>query len=333
MSLIIVIIVGQARLTPVQQDSIAQIVNYAGVRSQKAQGLGRAITSYEKLLLDRDQVLHLACLTPDDKPRTTLILGMLKFGKKKLFLHVGGGIREVEPMCCLDFYVHESCQRIGIGRALMDVALAHAGLTGNPHKIGYDRPSPKLLKFLGKHYGLHDYTPQNNNFVVYNAYFDGTASLSKTEETPSQVLKRYSHRWIARGHDEPTAPTRSSQASRAAGMANPRRHAAPSPTLSRTAAATTSATQRDTRHHQHQQAKATASYRDAHTSLGRVPLATTVPAQQRTSPPASKALFPWLTPVAASTTTLPASNAHHAQQQGRSHHLNASSKAAFPWLA
>ena len=33
--------------------------------------------------------------------------------------------------------------------------------------LAYDRPSPKLLGFLRKHYGLTEYVPQNNNFVVF----------------------------------------------------------------------------------------------------------------------------------------------------------------------
>jgi|TARA_B110000305_G_scaffold176501_1_gene195393 alpha-tubulin N-acetyltransferase 1 len=40
-----------------------------------------------------------------------------------------------------------------------------------PHKLAYDRPSEKFLAFLGKHFGLKKYVPQNNNFVVYDAYF------------------------------------------------------------------------------------------------------------------------------------------------------------------
>jgi alpha-tubulin N-acetyltransferase 1 len=28
-----------------------------------------------------------------------------------------------------------------------------------PEKFGYDRPSPKLLGFLAKHYGLKNYVP------------------------------------------------------------------------------------------------------------------------------------------------------------------------------
>lgn len=41
-----------------------------------------------------------------------------------------------------------------------------------PRKLGYDRPSEKLLSFLEKHYHLSQYVPQNNNFVVFKDYFD-----------------------------------------------------------------------------------------------------------------------------------------------------------------
>lgn len=46
----------------------------------------------------------------------------------------------------------------------------------SPEKLGYDRPSEKLLKFLKKHYNLEKYTPQNNNFVIYDNYFKSTVS-------------------------------------------------------------------------------------------------------------------------------------------------------------
>jgi GNAT superfamily N-acetyltransferase len=39
-----------------------------------------------------------------------------------------GAVLELEPQCVLDFYVHESCQRTGIGKALFEVgALAVNG--------------------------------------------------------------------------------------------------------------------------------------------------------------------------------------------------------------
>ena len=40
-----------------------------------------------------------------------------------------------------------------------------------PKKMGFDRPSPKFLNFLNKYYGLNDYVPQNNNYVVFKDYF------------------------------------------------------------------------------------------------------------------------------------------------------------------
>ena len=40
-----------------------------------------------------------------------------------------------------------------------------------PRKLGIDRPSNKFLNFLQKYYGLKDYVPQNNNFVVFKDYF------------------------------------------------------------------------------------------------------------------------------------------------------------------
>ena len=40
-----------------------------------------------------------------------------------------------------------------------------------PKKMGFDRPSQKFLNFLNKYYGLNDYVPQNNNYVVFKDYF------------------------------------------------------------------------------------------------------------------------------------------------------------------
>lgn len=39
-------------------------------------------------------------------------------------------------------------------------------------QLAYDRPSPKLIAFLKKHYNLVNFIPQNNNFVIFQQYFD-----------------------------------------------------------------------------------------------------------------------------------------------------------------
>ena len=95
------------------------------------------------------------------------VIGFIKTGKKNLFHRTASGqIKEIQPICVLDFYVHENVQRGGHGRALFDLMLkTHNTL---PEKLAYDRPSPKLLAFNAKHWGLKNFVSQSNNFVVYD---------------------------------------------------------------------------------------------------------------------------------------------------------------------
>jgi alpha-tubulin N-acetyltransferase 1 len=86
------------------------------------------------------------------------VLGFLKVGVKKLFIRDEyGTIKEISPLCVLDFYVHESIQRNGIGKSLFEKMLASENI--QPEKLAYDKSSDKLLKFLSKHYGLSKYVP------------------------------------------------------------------------------------------------------------------------------------------------------------------------------
>uniref|UniRef100_A0A8D2B2W8 N-acetyltransferase domain-containing protein n=1 Tax=Sciurus vulgaris TaxID=55149 RepID=A0A8D2B2W8_SCIVU len=76
---------------------------------------------------------------------------------------------EVEPLCILDFYIHESLQRHGHGRELFQHMLQKERV--EPHQLAIDRPSQKLLKFLNKHYNLETTVPQVNNFVIFEGFF------------------------------------------------------------------------------------------------------------------------------------------------------------------
>lgn len=38
----------------------------------------------------------------------------------------------------------------------------------SPQMLAYDRPSPKLLNFMAKHYGLKSYIKQSHHFVVFD---------------------------------------------------------------------------------------------------------------------------------------------------------------------
>lgn len=51
------------------------------------------------------------------------VLGGIKVGCKKLFIRNDtGAYQEIEPICVLDFYVHEDHQRLGVGKRLYEVA-------------------------------------------------------------------------------------------------------------------------------------------------------------------------------------------------------------------
>jgi len=101
---------------------------------------------------------------------------MIKVGYKTLFLlDIYGVQHECEPLCVLDFYVHESQQRHGYGKQLFQ----HAILRENKeaHQVAIDRPSPKFLSFLSKHYSLNNPISQMNKFNVYEAFFKDLSAV------------------------------------------------------------------------------------------------------------------------------------------------------------
>lgn len=104
------------------------------------------------------------------------VLGLLKVGTKDLYLFdEHGETRKMEQSpSILDFYVHESRQRAGLGKHLFETMLKEEQWT--PLKCSVDRPSDKLLGFLGKHYGLLRTIPQANNFVLYEGFFNDVNS-------------------------------------------------------------------------------------------------------------------------------------------------------------
>ncbi|XP_064407761.1 alpha-tubulin N-acetyltransferase 1 isoform X2 [Latimeria chalumnae] len=122
------------------------------------------------------------------------MIGFLKVGSKKLFvLDRNGAHHELEPLCVLDFYVHESLQRHGYGKELFDHMIQHERV--DPVKLAFDRPSDKLLSFLRKHYGLKNNIPQVNNFVVFEGFFRDRTVLRGRKlppKRPEEDIKPYS---------------------------------------------------------------------------------------------------------------------------------------------
>eukprot|EP01066_Platyproteum_vivax_P019028 Platyproteum_vivax@DN7621_c4_g1_i1.p1 len=154
--------------TPLQtnEDSyskLSKILYEMGKKSAEAQKLKAPITNATRLK-NTDHVVFL-------KYSGNVCLGFLKVGSKALFVHTPNkALKRIEPLCVLDFYVHESCQRSGHGYSLFSTMLQHKKETAP--NLAYDKPSMKLLRFLAKHYELEDYCEQNNNYVVFDSYWD-----------------------------------------------------------------------------------------------------------------------------------------------------------------
>lgn len=99
------------------------------------------------------------------------VTGLLKIGVKNLYVFdENGETQQVSAPCVLDFYIHESRQRAGLGKELFEAMLQRENF--QPCKLAIDRPSDKLLGFMRKHYGLVQTIPQMNNFVLFEGFFD-----------------------------------------------------------------------------------------------------------------------------------------------------------------
>ncbi|XP_031134912.1 alpha-tubulin N-acetyltransferase 1 isoform X9 [Sander lucioperca] len=209
----------KSALRPDLQAHIATVIDELGRASAKAQQLPAAITSASKLQSQRHQLYLLK--DGESNGGRGVVVGFLKVGYKKLFLLDRQGEHvEAEPLCVLDFYIAENMQRHGYGLELFDFMLQHKNL--EPVLMAYDRPSPKFLSFLAKHYCLTPSVPQANNFVVYEGFFlnRSAAQLRKVplkkpdgEIKPYSLMTREVVRQEERARPWPFAPPHSPQRS------------------------------------------------------------------------------------------------------------------------
>lgn len=156
------------------QRSAARMIDEMGNRSAFAQGLvgpnnrPNPITQVHTLNETSARLYLLAQQGPAGVP---VLVGLLKVGHKNLFhWDAKGKTSELKAqLCVLDFYVHEDFQRGGFGKVLFAAMIQHEGVP--PDQFAYDRPSPKLIGFLRKHYNLTSFTPQQNKFVIFDEFF------------------------------------------------------------------------------------------------------------------------------------------------------------------
>ena len=163
--------------------AFSEILDTLGAESGDAQNLKGPLTSVQILRQERSLGEQRRCYVLRERSK---VLGLLTIGRKHLYYwHRGGGTKQLDPLCVLDFYVSDKAQRAGYGLKLFEAMLAAEGREAR--SLAYDRPSPKMLPFLRKHYGLADYNEQPNNFVVFDDYFEDGPPKRRTEvKSPSK---------------------------------------------------------------------------------------------------------------------------------------------------
>ncbi|XP_056634865.1 alpha-tubulin N-acetyltransferase-like isoform X2 [Diorhabda sublineata] len=139
-----------------------------GEASAAAQGLTKPITTADRLRNSEHKLYFL--IDPNANGSKGAVTGMLKTGNKSLYVFDRDGVHyQVSPPCLLDFYVHETKQRNGLGKQLFEYMLRKENI--EPVQMAIDRPSEKLLSFFNKHYSLKEPVKQMNNYVVYDGFF------------------------------------------------------------------------------------------------------------------------------------------------------------------
>jgi len=169
---------GQENLRLIRQQ-VSSVLDMLGEASARAQGLRTPITSGSKMGSAEDQTAYILVEQQHDSTR---VIGLLKVGRKRLFLlDESGQPHELQPHCVLDFYVVEDRQRDGCGKKLFEFMLQTEKVEAS--NLAIDRPSEKLVSFMKKHYGLVNTIPQVNNYVIFSTFFKNHQAAANSQTT------------------------------------------------------------------------------------------------------------------------------------------------------
>uniref|UniRef100_A0A0B6ZLV3 Alpha-tubulin N-acetyltransferase n=1 Tax=Arion vulgaris TaxID=1028688 RepID=A0A0B6ZLV3_9EUPU len=177
------------------QGKLYEIIDTMGEASAKAQGLHGPITTGRKLT-QSDHRLYIMKDSNTNSGKGS-ILGIIKVGRKKLFVYDNTKVQhEVEALCVLDFYIHESRQRMGCGRKIFDFMLSKENIL--VQHLAIDRPSSKLLSFMAKHYNLHVIIPQVYNFVIFEGFFNNRSAWRQPnfQHLDNDISKNVQNNWM-----------------------------------------------------------------------------------------------------------------------------------------
>ena len=146
-----------------ENPSVGKVIDELGLASAEAQGILNPMTSVAKLRANERLYLYSGDEMGD-------VAGFIKVGVKHLYHYDKKGVvKEIDPLCVLDFYVCGSFRRKGIGRKLINGMMEAE--EKNVRHLAWDKPTAMSLALLKKYYGMSNFVPQPNNFVVFEDFF------------------------------------------------------------------------------------------------------------------------------------------------------------------
>ncbi|XP_054153093.1 alpha-tubulin N-acetyltransferase-like [Oppia nitens] len=150
---------------------LSEWIDTLGEESAKAQNLKQSITSYKKLIDERnDDKIYIIVKTDDYNDHNWIAVGFVRLGTKDLWFadRDNTNLRQFcNCFCILDFYVRN--QRQGLGYFL--ISLVMKSVSTPAAQFAYDRPTKAMLTFLDKHFGLSRPLPQHNHFIIFENFF------------------------------------------------------------------------------------------------------------------------------------------------------------------
>ena len=151
------------KIVPGYKAYIKEILDKMGELSSKSQNLLVNVTTTNKFF-PSDHCLII-------KAEKNKVLGYIKVGPKKLFLRDRiCNYHERKTLCVLDFYIYDTEQRSNLGREIFDFMLNYKNI--EPGELAYDRPTLRFLSFLKRNYGLENFITQENNFTIFEEFFE-----------------------------------------------------------------------------------------------------------------------------------------------------------------
>jgi alpha-tubulin N-acetyltransferase 1 len=90
-----------------------------------------------------------------------------------------------------------------LGKEIFDFMLNYKKI--NPGELAYDRPTLRFLAFLKRNYGLENYIQQENNFTIYDEFFESERNKNNETQYDSDthrvIQNLYTPRYLNRSVD------------------------------------------------------------------------------------------------------------------------------------